>query len=99
MCDPDETYTLNGVNYIWLYDIMKAFESTTNVNVTRYKGLGEMNPAEFAKTTLKPENRIWVQYTFDNMKEDIAKLKEYSTTKGKKLLIKGDTARRADLLG
>ena len=37
--------------------------------------------------------------TFDNMKEDIAKLKEYSTTKGKKLLIKGDTARRADLLG
>ena len=99
LCDPDETYALNGVNYIWLYDIMKAFESTTNVNVTRYKGLGEMNPAEFAKTTLKPENRIWVQYTFDNMKEDIAKLKEYSTTKGKKLLIKGDTARRADLLG
>lgn len=97
--DENETYALNGEKYIWLYDIMRAFENSTNVNVTRYKGIGEMNPSEFAKTTLNPENRTLIQYTFDNMKEDLEKLKFYSTSKGKKVLIKDSVARRIDLLG
>ena len=39
------------------------------MQVTRFKGLGEMNAEELRETTLDPENRTLIQITMDNAAE------------------------------
>jgi len=39
------------------------------IQVTRYKGLGEMNAEELRETTLDPDNRTLIQVTMDNVSE------------------------------
>lgn len=64
-------YILNDKK-VSLYQLMKAFDSFTPPNVQRYKGLGEMKPAQLAVSTLLPEyNRTLIRYTSENIAKEI----------------------------
>lgn len=96
--DSSAKYVLNDVECTWLYDLMKMFDNNgSSMKVTRYKGLGELDPAELHITTLSPANRTLIQYTMDSIKEDVKKLRSYDSDKKK--LIKDTVATRMDLLG
>ena len=39
------------------------------LTITRFKGLGEMNPAQLRESTVHPDTRRLVQLTIDDVKE------------------------------
>lgn len=64
-------YILNDKK-VSLYQLMQEFDSFTPSNVQRYKGLGEMKPAQLAVSTLLPDyNRTLIRYTSENIIKEI----------------------------
>lgn len=73
-------YILNGEK-VTLFTLMKTFESLTPNGLTRFKGLGEQNPAELGESVLRPDSdRTLVQYTIDSVKEEIESLRYIDST-------------------
>jgi topoisomerase-4 subunit B len=58
-------YALDEHERNGILDRIKAEKLKGQINVTRFKGLGEMNPLQLRETTMAPDTRRLVQLTLD----------------------------------
>jgi topoisomerase-4 subunit B len=58
-------YALDEAEKQGILDRIAAEKKKGKVNVTRFKGLGEMNPLQLRETTMDPATRRLVQLTLD----------------------------------
>ena len=59
-------YALDEAERDGIMDRIKAEKIRGNISVTRFKGLGEMNPLQLRETTMDPDTRRLVQLTLDD---------------------------------
>ena len=62
-------YALDEEELNAILDRVQAEKLKTKVSVTRFKGLGEMNPLQLRETSMDPDTRRLVQLTMDNPEE------------------------------
>jgi topoisomerase-4 subunit B len=62
-------YALDDAERTLILDRIEAERKTGKVTVTRFKGLGEMNPSQLRETTMAKETRRLVQLTLDDEKK------------------------------
>lgn len=58
-------YALDESERLGVLDRIKAEKLKGQINVQRFKGLGEMNPSQLRETTMNPDTRRLVQLTID----------------------------------
>ena len=58
-------YALDDAERDLILDRIEAEKKSGKVSVTRFKGLGEMNPSQLRETTMAPDTRRLVQLTID----------------------------------
>lgn len=65
-------YDLGEKRYHSLDEVAEAIIARGNqgITITRYKGLGEMNPDQLWETTMNPENRTLLQVTLSGIETD-----------------------------
>lgn len=92
-------FLLNGTPAT-MYQLLQDFEnSSAGNNLSRYKGLGEMEPDQLRDSCLSPDrNRLLMRYTTNDIKEDIEVIRRYESDKTKILEHIG-VVKRTDLLG
>ncbi len=59
----DVYYAIDDAERAGILDRIEAEKKKTKVSVTRFKGLGEMNPQQLRETTIAPDTRRLVQLT------------------------------------
>jgi DNA gyrase/topoisomerase IV subunit B len=77
---------------------MKAFNSIMPTGVKRYKGLGETNSDELAESTIAPNSRSLIQYTVEDVKDEIERIRRIESDK-KQIFQYYGLLNRADLIG
>ncbi len=93
----DVYYALDEAEKQGILDRISAENKKGKVQVTRFKGLGEMNPLQLRETTMDPNTRRLVQLTIDDVEEtdslmDMLLAKKRSPDRKTWLENKGDMA-------
>jgi len=65
-------YALDDAERDMTIDRIEAEKKTAKITVTRFKGLGEMNPSQLRETTMAPDTRRLVQLTVDGASKGAA---------------------------
>ncbi|QSX29492.1 DNA topoisomerase IV subunit B [Shewanella cyperi] len=68
----DVYYALDEAEKNGILDRIAAENKKGKVQVTRFKGLGEMNPLQLRETTMDPNTRRLVQLTIDDTEDTLA---------------------------
>lgn len=63
-------YALDGAERDGILDRLQAEHPKAKLSVTRFKGLGEMNPLQLRETTMARDTRRLVQLTLDEGQSD-----------------------------
>ncbi|NRD75381.1 DNA topoisomerase IV subunit B [Shewanella sp. VB17] len=90
-------YALDEAERQGILDRITAEKKKGKVQVTRFKGLGEMNPLQLRETTMDPNTRRLVQLTIDDVDDTVALMdmllaKKRSSDRKVWLETKGDLA-------
>jgi topoisomerase-4 subunit B len=67
-------YALDEAERLGVLDRIKAEKLKGQINVQRFKGLGEMNPSQLRETTMNPDTRRLVQLTISEGDDTSGKL-------------------------
>ena len=67
----DVFYALDEDEKQGILDRLAAEKRKAKINVTRFKGLGEMNPLQLRETTMDPNTRRLVQLTIDHLDDTL----------------------------
>ena len=62
-------YALDEVERDAILDRIKAEKLKGKISVTRFKGLGEMNPLQLRETTMNPDTRRLIQLSMDDLEQ------------------------------
>lgn len=84
---------------VGLHELVHTVEAMMNVNLDRYKGLGEMDGEQLGESALRPDsNRTLIRYTVEDIAQDIQIIRMYESNK-KLILDRIDKVNRIDLIG
>ncbi|MDB5967649.1 MAG: topoisomerase subunit [Hydrocarboniphaga sp.] len=65
-------YALDDAERLGILDRLQAEGNKSKISVTRFKGLGEMNPMQLRETTMSRDTRRLVQLTLDELAQPAA---------------------------
>ena len=77
-------YALDDAERVGILDRVAAEKRKGKINITRFKGLGEMSPLQLRESTMSPDTRRLVKLTLDAGDKRASDRREWLEKKGDK---------------